>query len=297
MKFEDIDLSIASGEELYNYGDIFLNEGIAEDAIKCYKLAAEKGFSVALIQLAELYEIGWKGIAIDFDESIKWYKLAAKNGDNEALLYLIEKYYDDDDEEFPELCKLAAENGSVDAQKYLGDMYQYGNGVEKNLDQFLKWYKLAAEGGNRDAIYTVGHLYYYGEGVEQSYEEAFYWFDKDGFRELPYYICADMYFYVTKDYSNAFRLYHDALKQGVEIAAYKIGEMYYYGLGTEQDYGKAFEFLKYYEDEFDENDFDFAPPEVYKMLGEMYKNGRGVERNLEEAEKLFKAFEKAKIAN
>ena len=40
----------------------------------------------------------------------------------------------------------------------------------------------------------------------------------------------------------------------------------------------------------DDEDFaDEAPPIVWRMLGEMYKNGWGVEQNLEEAEKLFKA--------
>ena len=103
-----------------------------------------------------------------------------------------------------------------------------------------------------------------------------------------------MYFYVDKDYDNAFRLYHSALRQGVDEAVYKIGEMYYYGLGTEQDYVKVLEFLKYYDGEFDENDIDWAPPKVHYILGEMYKNGWGVEQNLEEAEKLFRAAEKGK---
>ena len=73
------------------------------------------------------------------------------------------------------------------------------------------------------------------------------------------------------------------------FAAYKIGEMYYYGLGVEQDYNKAIEFLKQYNGDFDEDFADEAPPIVWRMLGEMYKNGWGVEQNLEEAEKLFKA--------
>lgn len=70
--------------------------------------------------------------------------------------------------------------------------------------------------------------------------------------------------------------------------------MYYYGLGTEQDYSKAFEFLKYYNDAFDEDDFDFAPPEVYYLLGEMYSNGWGVEQNGEEPQKRFRAAERGK---
>lgn len=224
MDFENIDYSEMDGDEIYDYGCNFMDDGDVDNALTCFKLAAEKGCADAQLQLAE--------------------------------------------------------------------MYRYGHSVDKDFEESLKWYKLAAEGGNTDAIYTLGHMYYYGDGVDQDYKEAYYWFDKDGFRELPYYICADMYFYVDKDYTNAFRLYHNALREGVEIAAYQIGEMYYYGLGTEQDYSKALEFLKYYEDEFEEDNFDFAPAKVHYMLAEMYKNGWGVEQNLEEAEKLFRAAEK-----
>ena len=64
-------------------------------------------------------------------------------------------------------------------------MYRDGKGVEKNFEEYLKWYKLAAENGNRDAMYVLGRMYYLGsDGVEQSYKEAYYWFDKDGFRDL-----------------------------------------------------------------------------------------------------------------
>ena len=63
-------------------------------------------------------------------------------------------------------------------------------------------------------------------------------------------------------------------------------------MGVEQDYDKAFKFLKYYNGEFDEFYFDDAPAKVHRMLAEMYKNGWGVEKNLEEADKLFRASEK-----
>jgi TPR repeat protein len=141
---------------------------------------------------------------------------------------------------------------------------------------------------------ALGFIYYDGDDVEQDYNEAYYWFKKDGFRDLPYFVYAEMCFFIDKDYANALNLYRAALQQGVEEASYKIGEMYYYGLGVEQDYTKALEFLKYYENEFDEDDFDFAPAKVHRMLGEMYLNGWGVEQNTEEAEKLFRAAEKRK---
>ena len=99
-------------------------------------------------------------------------------------------------------------------------------------------------------------------------------------------MCADMYFHVDGDYENALRLYKEALWVGDEFAAFKIGEMYYKGLGVEKDYHKSFEFFRNY------NSLDDAPIKVYYMLAEMYQNGWGVEQNSEEAEKLFRAAEK-----
>ena len=255
------------------------------DAIKNITLVAENGCLEAMLYLAQSYEEGI-GVEADDDKAFEWYYLAAKSGNLEAIQWLAAKMVLNYSEEPLELCIKLAENGDSYAQIYLAEMYD-----GKDFEESLKWYKLAAEGGNRDAIYHLGYMYYRGDEVEQSYEEAYYWFDKDDFRHLPWFVCADMYFYVEKYYKHAFKLYHFALQQGVQEAAYKIGEMYYYGLGTEQDYAKAFEFLKYYDGEFDEDFADEAPPEVQKMLGEMYKNGWGVEQNLEEAEKLFKAAE------
>ena len=270
--------------EMYRYALKLFESGDTDNGMKYLTLAAENGCSHAMTCLGNVYWEG-DGVEQDEDEAIKWYKLAAAHGDSDAVEILMDEIGLDYSEEPLEWCVKVAENGGTDAQLYLAEMYG-----GKDFEESLKWYKLAAEGGNRDAIYHLGHIYYYGDGVEQSYKEAYYWFDKDGFRELPYYICADMYFHVDKCYETAFRLYQSALeKDGVDFAAYKIGEMYYYGLGIEQDYNKAFEFLKHYNGDFDEDFADEAPPIVWRMLGEMYKNGWGVEQNLEEAEKLFKA--------
>ena len=225
MDFENIDYSEMDGDEIYDYGCDFLDDGDVDNALKCFILAAEK-----------------------------------------------------DD---------------VSAQSQLGDMYRYGKWVEANFEEAVKWYKLAAENGDREAIYYLGYLYYYGDDVERDYKEAYYWFRKDDFYDIPNYIRGDMYFHVDQNYELALACYRKSLKDdGYEHAAYKIGEMYYCGLGIEQNYSKAFEFLKYYEDEFEEDNFDFAPAKVHYMLAEMYKNGWGVEQNLGEAEKLFRAAEK-----
>ena len=85
--------------------------------------------------------------------------------------------------------------------------------------------------------------------------------------------------------------YKRSLKEdGYLIAADRIGEMYFYGLGVEQSYDKALEYMKSF-DEFDEEETDEISTKALYPLSEMYKNGLGVEQDLELAERIFNVAE------
>lgn len=75
---------------------------------------------------------------------------------------------------------LAAKEGSLTAQKQaqcnLGECYKRGEGVEKNLEESIKWYTLAAEGGQPNAQYQLGLFFFHGIGVEKNLKEAVKWF-------------------------------------------------------------------------------------------------------------------------
>jgi TPR repeat protein len=68
-----------------------------------------------------------------------------------------------------------AQAGDAAAQNLLGDMYENGNGVERDPAQAAHWYRLAAEQGLADAQLNLGVLYENGEGVERSDVEAARW--------------------------------------------------------------------------------------------------------------------------
>lgn len=48
--------------------------------------------------------------------------------------------------------KNKAEQGNAEAQYSLGVCYRCGDGVEKNLEEAIKWYRKAAEQGYAKAI-------------------------------------------------------------------------------------------------------------------------------------------------
>jgi uncharacterized protein len=69
-----------------------------------------------------------------------------------------------------------AEKGDAESQYVLGCIYYYGDGVEKNEAEAVKWITKAAEQGNINAQFALGCCYRDGQGVIQDYVEAAIWF-------------------------------------------------------------------------------------------------------------------------
>lgn len=77
----------------------------------------------------------------------------AERGDVEALFTLGLKYFVDNDEKQAVFCfKQAASRGHVEAQRYLGDCYRFGWGVEEDKQQAVYWYEKAARQGDNEAL-------------------------------------------------------------------------------------------------------------------------------------------------
>ena len=66
----------------------------------------------------------------------------------------------------------AAEKGHADAQAALGELYNRGEGINRNAQEAAKWYRLAAEQGHMDAQVTLGWMHDAGTGVPQDFMEA-----------------------------------------------------------------------------------------------------------------------------
>ena len=49
---------------------------------------------------------------------------------------------------------------------------EFGDGVEKNYAEALKWWRKAAEQGDAEAQFNLGGMYQRGEGAEKDYAEA-----------------------------------------------------------------------------------------------------------------------------
>ncbi len=60
----------------------------------------------------------------------------------------------------------------------LGDLYDDGKGVEKNLTKAAQFYSKACELNNGDGCGALGGLYYNGDGVKQDSKKAAALFEK-----------------------------------------------------------------------------------------------------------------------
>ena len=125
------------------------------EAVKWYRLAADRGHACAQFDLGAMYANG-NGVSQDDVEAVKWYRLAAEQGHAQAqtvlgLMYATGNGVPEDDAEAAKWYRLAAEQGHANAQGSLGLRYVTGRGVPVDLVAAHAWLNIASASGNEKA--------------------------------------------------------------------------------------------------------------------------------------------------
>ena len=172
--------------------------------------------------------------------------------------------------------KKAAEQGDAQAQCNLGVCYHFGNGVEKNLSEAVKWWRKAAEQGDAQAQYNLGVCYALGDGVEKNPTEAVKWCRKaaeQGNAQAQYNLgfCYDFGNGVEKNLSEAVKWYRKAAEQGLASAQYNLGVCYTKGNGVEKNLSEA---VKWYRKAAEQGN-----AKAQYNLGVCYYKGQGMIQN------------------
>lgn len=211
-------------------------------------------------------------------------------------------------------CRESAESGYAPAQYQLGQCYEEGIGVERNLAkafrcywlasdkcrparerlnkdtyqcQLAKWLKKAvnrkdlADADLAEAMCMLGSCYQHGYGVDCDMTLAVEWWRKAA--EIgDAYACDCMgYCYsigqggLPKDLEQAFAYYLKAAERGYAGAYFTLGLCYSEGNGIGQDDEQAFSWFK----KAAEND----NPMAWVELGKCYSNGSGVPADYSQA--------------
>ncbi|QQR38859.1 tetratricopeptide repeat protein [Devosia rhizoryzae] len=143
----------------------------------------------------------------------------------------------------------AMDGGSLKARAALGQLYEFGLGVDIDYERAAELYQPALEGGVRIAIEGMGKLYETGNGVKQ-------------------------------DYARAAELYRQASEDGSDWATASLGWLTENGWGVAQDDVEA---VRLYQIAADAG-IDFAQ----NNLATFYENGRGgLAKDPEEAVRLY----------
>ncbi len=138
-------------EARHGLGYVYEQMGDMANALKHYKIAADKNHAPSIISLAMSYSMG-DGVEVD---AKKAYELFLK----------------------------AANLNDPFAQYMTGFNLFHGNGVEENIPEAAQWYMKAAERGEEHAQYEIGMIFemggdiesakkWYAKAAEQGYEKA-----------------------------------------------------------------------------------------------------------------------------
>ena len=238
-------------------------------AFSLYKQAFEKDESsqyYSAFGMAECYFYGY-GVSQNTDTALKYYKKAATLENGVATKFLADYFYDCND-----------------------------------FKEALEWAKKAANTGLGWGMLMIGAMYQRGEGVNENREEAYKWFSKAALQGDP--VGMNQAGVTAPDFKVAAEWYQKAATNGNAWGMYNLGNLYKWGSGVKQSLRLAHEwFLKSANQGITSamnelGEMEKGPVESvrwYQMsanagdeqgmyhLASAYKDGNGVEKNIETA--------------
>ncbi len=235
----------------------------AEQAASWYRKAAEQKDGKAQNSLGVLYWIG-NGVEKDKTEAVRWYRKAARQGNGNAMFNLGAAYYNGEGVSVNDTLAYAwfilssetGNSGGQDAAKRsqeekpdryndacvaIGQMYEKGEDLPKNLELAVVWYRKAVTKGDGDAAISLAGLYLNAN----DYNQARPWCEAAAKAKRPggYYCLGYLYQHgsgVEANAKEAFRWYEQGARGGNASAMQAVARMYENGEGTKPDRSLAF---------------------------------------------------------
>ena len=258
-------------------------------AIELWNKSLSEGY-YGSFQIARLYEDGGSQIEKNIDKAIEFYKKGVERNEascmfNLAIHYLstdssLQKYHNP--KAAFELLKKAVKHGHADAYDRLGCMYGFGEYVEKDDEQAVKYFKLADEYGSSNGALNLGVAYHAGRGVEKNLKKAEACYQKaaDRGNAEAAMIIAECYADHTFGYD--LTKYKEYLNKAVQLgsprATFEMARLYYFGdseLNIKQDRFQAFVYAK--------NAADAGWIDACDLVSYLYEHGIGCDKDIAKA--------------
>lgn len=162
------------------------------------------------------------------------------------------------------------------AEFQLGEAFKYGQGINKNPVESLKWYSLAANKGYSPAQFEVGKIYAEGRGTDKNLKTALDWFEKAALQSANWQYRLGLIYLdgtlVPQDVKKGLQLVNASERTNNTDARAYLGKLYLEGKYVKQDYAEAIKLFR--------NSIQFSYNGARYNLGNMYKNGLGVKKDL-----------------
>lgn len=262
-----------------------------DKALKWYTKASDAGYAPATVELGRLYYNG-QGVTKNYTKAFTlWSSVASKNL---HAKYLMATCYEDGEgtvknlpkakalyKELVDPLEMAAMKGDPTAQAILYDMYYYGQGVTKNIQEAISWAEKGALGGSARAASAMCYAYATGEGVtKSSSKEKQYGLLAATLGNTVAMYNLGLWYDNNYNHASAFEWYLKAAERGFSDAQDKVAYAYSEGEGVAKNTDLAFEWAKK----------SAAQGNQYgeRRLGYYYRCGIGVAQNYVEAMKWYK---------
>ncbi|MBL4618251.1 MAG: sel1 repeat family protein [Robiginitomaculum sp.] len=273
--------------------------------------AAQQDFPFSIYTVGVNYKNG-NGVPKSLALANNWFKRGARLGDGACLMSLGEPSRKQIKTDIFALAKSKAESGNAKAQYKLAGLYSTGQGTEKSVSIAKYWLEKSADQNFSKAIFDLASYYGSASSYDAQKSKMLYLKLAKNLQEPRDVIARAINAYESGDYGLAFFLALPYADGGNKYAQSIIGKMYQWGRGAAQSKDKA---LTYYKKAGDQglagaqysaayihqydNDHMYAARSWYKLaaaqdhpdalvaLGHFYRNGVGVDKNRDEAIRLY----------
>ncbi|CAB3397934.1 unnamed protein product [Caenorhabditis bovis] len=258
--------------------------------------AADRGSASAQATLGLMY---MKGLSVkkNFDKALRLLTLSADKKHVEGQLYLGELYYKGvptsagikrDFKKALKLFQMSSQSGHMLGYYNLAQMHATGTGVARSCTHAVELFKSVAERGKwGERLMEAYSAYKNGRQDEAAMKYLF-------LAELGYEVAQTNLAYILdrgeatalfpgsreNNLERAFVNWQRSANQEYPVARVKLGDYYYYGLGTEPDFGMAFMNYKTAVDRH-------AVAQAMFNLGYMHEVGEGISRDLYLAKRFY----------
>ncbi|KAK4472806.1 hypothetical protein MN116_004023 [Schistosoma mekongi] len=285
--------------EMYMVG----SSAVPNDSIKALKYlrkSAEENNPIGQTGLALAYLYGRAGLPVKPVTALELFLKAADQGWPEAQLHLGRLFLGNGTHGIKTDYKLAlkyftmaSQQGNVLAFYHLAEMHAKGTGVLRSCSTAAELFKNVAERGRWSKLFMSA----YSAFRNRRYHEAFVTYQL--LAELGYEVAQSNVAFILEEekatgipkheiYKRAFTQWQRSATQGSTSSRVKLGDYYYYGLGTDVNYQKA---IQHYRTASDQH----HNAQAMFNLGYMHEQGLGLKRDLYLAKRFYDMAAEASI--